>query len=241
MHTGSTYVRHVERHFTGSRMVHDIVIGMSDGLTVPFALAAGLSGAVGSSFVVVVAGLAEMAAGGISMGLGGYLAGRSELDTYRSELEREQREVRDVPEAETAEVRQIFAGYGLEGQSLDAVVQAVTSNPKSWVAFMMREELGLATPDPDQALRSALTIGLSYVVGGLVPLSPYVVGLPIGTALLASVAVTLVALLIFGTFRAHYTGVPLVRGAFQTVLVGGIAAAAAYGLARLVGGLGGSA
>jgi VIT1/CCC1 family predicted Fe2+/Mn2+ transporter len=241
MHTSSSRTRHVERHFTGSRMIHDIVIGMSDGLTVPFALAAGLSGAVGSSFVVVVAGLAEMAAGGISMGLGGYLAGRSELDTYRSELERERGEVRELPDAEIAEVRQIFTTYGLEGQNLDTVVHAVTSNPKTWVAFMMREELGLENPDPRQALRSALTIGLSYVLGGLVPLAPYVVGMPIGTALLASVAVTLLALLIFGAFRAHFTGVPILRGAFQTVLVGGIAAGAAYVLARVVGGLGGAA
>jgi VIT1/CCC1 family predicted Fe2+/Mn2+ transporter len=239
MHISSSRTRqHVERHFTGSRMVHDIVIGMSDGLTVPFALAAGLSGAVGSSFVVVVAGLAEMAAGGISMGLGGYLAGRSELDTYRSELERERAEVRELPDAESDEVRQIFTTYGLTGQNLEAVVHAVTSNPKTWVAFMMREELGLENPDPAQALRSALTIGLSYVIGGLVPLAPYVLGLPIGQALLASVAVTLLALVIFGAFRAHFTGVPIVRGAVQTILVGGIAAAAAYGLARLVGSLG---
>src|SRR5438067_2647010 len=169
----TTISAHVERHFTGSAVVRDVIIGMSDGLTVPFALAAGLSGSIGDAFVVVVAGLAEMTAGGISMGLGGYLAGRSEVDTYRAELERERTEVRDMPQAEVAEVRKIFADYGLQGQSLDAAVNAVTSNATSWVGFMMREELGLERPDPRQALRSALTIGLAYVVGGLVPLAPY--------------------------------------------------------------------
>jgi VIT1/CCC1 family predicted Fe2+/Mn2+ transporter len=235
-----TVQRHVERHFTGSQLIRDIVIGMSDGLTVPFALAAGLSGAVGSSFIVVVAGLAEMTAGGISMGLGGYLAGRSEADTYRAELAREEREVREMPEEEAREVRQIFASYGLSGESLEAAVRAVVSNPRSWVAFMMREELGLEMPDPSQALKSALTIGLSYVVGGLVPLSPYAVGLPLTVALPISVVVTLIALVIFGAFRAHYTGVPIVRGALETMAVGAVAAGAAYGLARLVGMLGGA-
>jgi VIT1/CCC1 family predicted Fe2+/Mn2+ transporter len=230
----ATSSTHVERHFTGSAMVRDIVIGMSDGLTVPFALAAGLSGAVGGGYVVVVAGLAEMVAGGISMGLGGYLAGRSEVDTYLTELDREGAEVRDMPQAEVNEVRQIFAEYGLEGTSLDAAVRAITSNAKTWVAFMMREELGLERPDSQRALRSALTIGLSYVVGGLVPLAPYVLGLPLTSALLTSVVVTLIALLIFGAFRAHFTGVPLIRGSLQTALVGGLAAGAAFGLARIV-------
>jgi vacuolar iron transporter family protein len=235
----ATINAHVERHFTGSALVRDIIIGMSDGLTVPFALAAGLSGTVGDAFVVVVAGLAEMAAGGISMGLGGYLAGRSEADTYRAELERERSEVREMPRAEVAEVRQIFADYGLQGQSLEAAVSAVTSNPKTWVGFMMREELGLERPDPRQALRSAVTIGLSYVAGGLVPLAPYTLGLPLSSALLASVALTLIALLVFGAFRAHFTGVPVVRGSFQTAMVGAIAAGAAFALARLVSNLGG--
>jgi VIT1/CCC1 family predicted Fe2+/Mn2+ transporter len=236
--TSATTMTHVERHFTGSAIVRDIIIGMSDGLTVPFALAAGLSGSIGNAFVVVVAGLAEMAAGGISMGLGGYLAGRSEVDTYRAELERERAEVRDMPQAEVAEVRRIFANYGLQGQSLDTAVAAVTSNPKTWVGFMMREELGLERPDPRQALRSALTIGLSYVAGGLVPLAPYALGLPLTNALIASVVVTLVALVVFGAFRAHFTGVPVVRGSLQTALVGAIAAGAAFGLARLVSSLG---
>lgn len=233
-----TQAAHVERHFTGSGTVRDIVIGMSDGLTVPFALAAGLSGSVGDAFVVVVAGLAEMAAGGISMGLGGYLAGRSEVDTYESELERERREVREMPDAEVAEVRQIFADYGLQGASLDSAVKAVTSNASSWVSFMMREELGLERPDSGKALRSAFTIGLAYIAGGIVPLAPYAFGLSLTTALGVSVGVTLIALVLFGAFRAHFTGQPVARGAAQTALVGAIAAAAAFGLARVVGNFG---
>lgn len=234
----ATISTHVERHFTGSGTVRDVIIGMSDGLTVPFALAAGLSGTIGDAFVVVVAGLAEMVAGGISMGLGGYLAGRSEVDTYRAELERERSEVRDAPQAEVQEVRQIFANYGLQGESLEAAVGAVTSNARSWVGFMMREELGLERPDPRQALRSALTIGLSYVAGGVVPLAPYAFGLSLSSALLASVVVTLLALLVFGAFRAHFTGVPVVRGSVQTALVGAVAAGAAFGLARVVSNFG---
>ena len=234
----ATTSTHVERHFTGSATVRDVVIGMSDGLTVPFALAAGLSGSIGDPFVVVVAGLAEMAAGGISMGLGGYLAGRSEVDSYRAELERERREVRDVPHMEVDEVRRIFSEYGLEGQSLQSAVNAVTSNTTSWVSFMMREELGLERPDPRRALRSAITIGLSYIAGGVVPLAPYALGLDLNTALAASVVVTLAALAVFGAFRAHFTGVPVIRGSLQTVTVGALAAGAAYGLARAVSNLG---
>jgi vacuolar iron transporter family protein len=230
----ATTTTHVERHFTGRGTVRDVIIGMSDGLTVPFALAAGLSGSIGDAFVVVVAGLAEMAAGGISMGLGGYLAGRSEVDTYHAELEREGREVREVPQQEAQEVRGIFADYGLEGDSLEAAVRAVTSNTRTWVNFMMREELGLERPDPRRALQSALTIGLSYVAGGIVPLAPYAFGLSLTTALLVSVVVTIIALLVFGAFRAHFTGMPVVRGSIQTALVGAVAAGAAFGLARLV-------
>lgn len=229
---------HVEQHFTGSAAVRDVVIGMSDGLTVPFALAAGLSGAVASSFVVLVAGIAEMAAGSIAMGLGGYLAARSEADTYRAELQRERREVRELPDRETEEVREIFRGYGLEGDALESAVRGVTAQPEGWVKFMMREELGLEEPDPGRALRSALTIGLSYVAGGLVPLAPYALVLSLETALLTSVALTLVALLVFGAVKARFTGVPPVRGAIQTAVVGGVAAGAAYALARLVSGLG---
>jgi VIT1/CCC1 family predicted Fe2+/Mn2+ transporter len=229
---------HVEAHFTGSATVRDIVIGMSDGLTVPFALAAGLSGAVDSAFLVLVAGIAEMAAGSIAMGLGGYLAAKSESDTYQAELERERREVRDVPEVEAGEVRDIFGGYGLKGLALEEAVGAIRSNPHVWVRFMMREELGLEEPDPKRALRSALTIGLSYVAGGLVPLAPYAVGLSISTALMVSVVVTFLALLAFGAIKGQFTGVPPLKSALQTALVGGVAAGAAYALARLVSGFG---
>ncbi len=225
---------HIETHFTGSAAVRDVVIGMSDGLTVPFALAAGLSGAVDRSLLVLVAGIAEMAAGSIAMGLGGYMAAKSEADTYRSELERECREVHDVPRVEAAEVKEIFAGYGLKGEPLDRAVEAISSNVDGWVRFMMREELGLEEPDPKRAFRSAVTIGLSYVAGGLVPLAPYTLGLPVSSALLVSVAVTLIALLVFGAIKGYFTGVPPLKGALQTALVGGLAAGAAYALARLV-------
>lgn len=229
---------HIETHFTGSATVRDVVIGMSDGLTVPFALAAGLSGAVESSFLVLVAGIAEMAAGSIAMGLGGYLAAKSEADSYWSELERERREVREVPEVEADEVKQIFAGYGLTGPPLDRAVDAVRSNPEGWVRFMMRAELGLEEPDPKRATRSAITIGLSYIAGGFLPLAPYAFGLPVNTALLVSVVVTLIALLVFGAVKSHFTGVPPLKGALQTALVGGLAATVAYALARLVTHLG---
>lgn len=225
---------HIETHFTGSATVRDVVIGMSDGLTVPFALAAGLSGAVDRSLLVLVAGIAEMAAGSIAMGLGGYMAAKSEADTYRSEFERECREVHDVPRVEADEVKEIFVGYGLKGEPLDRAVEAISSNVDGWVRFMMREELGLEEPDPKRALRSAVTIGLSYVAGGLVPLAPYTLGLPVSSALLVSVAVTLIALLVFGAVKGHFTGVPPLKGALQTALVGGLAAGAAYALARLV-------
>jgi VIT1/CCC1 family predicted Fe2+/Mn2+ transporter len=232
------WTSHLEYHFRGGPLVRDIVIGMSDGLTVPFALAAGLSGAVEQSFVVLVAGIAELAAGSIAMGLGGFLAARAEADTYRSELERERREVRDLPEAEAHEVREIFAQYGLQGAALDSAVEAVRSSPEGWVRFMMREELGLEEPDPKRAPRSAVAIGLSYVAGGVIPLAPYALGLALTTAFIWSIVVTVLALLAFGAAKAHYTGVGPLKGALQTVLVGGAAASVAYALARLVSALG---
>lgn len=225
---------HTERHFTGSEIVRDVVIGMSDGLTVPFALAAGLSGAVSSSGLLLVAGLAEVAAGSIAMGLGGFLAARSDVEMYRNELAREQSEVRTVPEREMQEVREIFTGYGLQGEALEQATRAVTSNAGSWVRFMMREELGLEEPHPARALHSALTIGGAYILGGLVPLVPYAFGLPVSRALLISVATTSVALAAFGAVKGYFTGVGLVRSASQTTLVGGLAAGAAHLIARLV-------
>ncbi|MBP2681851.1 MAG: vacuolar iron transporter 1-like [Candidatus Krumholzibacteriota bacterium] len=181
---------HVERHFTAGEVVRDIVIGMSDGLTVPFALAAGLSGAVASSRIVVTAGLAEVAAGSIAMGLGGYLAARSDAEHYASEVAREEHEIEAVPEIEAAEVREIFESYGLDPEESAAVTGALRRRPGSWLNFMMRFELGFDKPDPRRALRSALTIGGAYVAGGLVPLAPYMAVHRADSALLVSVAVT---------------------------------------------------
>ena len=227
---------HYERHFTGSATVRDGVIGMSDGLTVPFAQAAGLSGAVQNHWLVVVAGAAEMAAGSIAMGLGGYLAAQSDADSYRTELERERREIAEVPDIERGEVRAVFAGYGLQGRPLDAAVEAIAADKQVWERFMMREELGLEEPHPGRALRSSVTIGGSYVLGGVIPLGPYLLPLAVSTALLVSAIVTLVALGVFGWAKGAFTGLGPVRSAAQTMLVGGLAAAVAYAIARLISG-----
>jgi VIT1/CCC1 family predicted Fe2+/Mn2+ transporter len=228
---------HVEKHFTSTEVVRDIVIGMSDGLTVPFALAAGLTGVVASSHVIVTAGLAEIAAGSIAMGLGGYLAARGDAEHYASEREREVREVATVPEKERQEVREVFEGYGLTPQESAPVVAALERRPEAWIDFMMRFELGLEEPDPRRALRSALTIAGSYIVGGVIPLVPYLLLPRAQTALLWSVALTLIALAVFGFFKAKASGVSGVQGAVQTVLVGGLAAAAAFLIARLFSGI----
>jgi VIT1/CCC1 family predicted Fe2+/Mn2+ transporter len=225
---------HVEAHFSGSEIVRDVVLGMSDGLTVPFALAAGLSGAVANARVILVAGVAELAAGAIAMGLGGYLAARSEADTWASEKKREREEVRDVPAEEQEEVRKVFRAWGLTGETLEAATQAVCSNHERWVDFMMREELNLMEPDPRRARISAFTIGGSYVAGGAIPLAPYILHVPITTALLLSVTVTLAALAVFGGVKGRLTGRPPVAEAFRTVLVGALASGAAYTLARLI-------
>ena len=226
---------HTEQHFTGGQLVRDIVIGMSDGLTVPFALAAGLSSAVAASRVIVTAGLAEVAAGSIAMGLGGYLAARSDLEHYRTELARERREVIEKPEAETAEVEEILGRFGLTKDEVAPVVAAFRRKHDAWVEFMMRFELGLERPDPAQALRTASTIAASYVVGGLVPLGPYFFIHATNSALGVSILVTLAALVIFGAVKGHYTTGRPFQGAFQTVMIGGIAAAAAFALVRAVG------
>ena len=226
---------HVERHFNASETVRDIVIGMSDGLTVPFALAAGLSGAVAQTNLVVAAGLAEIAAGSIAMGLGGYLAARSDEEHYHAECRREEQEIEEVPQAEVAEVATVFRNYGLAEEHVKAVTDAVCSDRQRWVNFMMNFELGLEEPDPRRAARSALTIALSYIVGGLIPLSPYMLVAQLATALYISVAVTLAALFAFGYIKGHFTGAGPLRSGLQTLLVGGLAAAAAFTLARLFG------
>jgi vacuolar iron transporter family protein len=227
---------HVEQHFEASDTVRDVVIGMSDGLTVPFALAAGLSGTVHTTQIVVIAGLAEIAAGSIAMGLGGYLAARTDRDHYLSEREREMRETLELPEKETEEVADVFRGYGMPEADLAPVVKAICSDRKRWVDFMMRFELGFEEPDPKRARNSAATIAISYVLGGLVPLAPYVLMNDLYRALSLSVGVTLVALFIFGYVKGSMTGISPLRGGVQTVIIGGLASAAAFGLAKAISG-----
>ena len=226
--------RHVERHFTSGDTVRDIVIGMSDGLTVPFALAAGLSGAVESTSIVITAGLAEIAAGSIAMGLGGYLAARSDAEHYHSERRREQAEIREIPAAETREVADVLASYGVSAEAAAPVVRALRERPEAWIDFMMRFELGLEKPDPKRALVSAATIAGAYIAGGLIPLTPYFIVATAARALAVSVACTLLALFMFGYVKGHFTGARPVRSALQTALVGGLAAAAAFGIARAI-------
>jgi VIT1/CCC1 family predicted Fe2+/Mn2+ transporter len=225
---------HIEHHFTASDAVRDVVIGMSDGLTVPFALAAGLSGAATSTGIIVTAGLAEIAAGSIAMGLGGYLAGRSDAEHYASEREREHREVREKPAVEAREVRDIFRDYGLSDAEIAPILRAFQDRPQEWIDFMMRFELGLEKPDPRRALRSAVTIGGAYAVGGLIPLGPYILLREAAVALSVSIAVTLAALAVFGFVKGRFTGARPWKSAFQTTLIGGVAAAAAFAIARAV-------
>ncbi|HWB84576.1 MAG TPA: VIT1/CCC1 transporter family protein [Bryobacteraceae bacterium] len=225
---------HVETHFSASATVRDVVIGMADGLTVPFALAAGLSGTVSNTAIVVVAGLAEIAAGSIAMGLGGYLAARTDMDHYRSEREREERETVEAPDEEAEEVASVFRGYGMSEETIGPVVSAIRADPKRWVDFMMRFELGFEEPEPKRARNSAATIAISYIVGGLVPLSPYILTDDLMRALTISVGVTLVALFFFGFVKGRLTGISAIRGGMQTVIIGGLASAAAFALARWI-------
>jgi VIT1/CCC1 family predicted Fe2+/Mn2+ transporter len=225
---------HIEQHFTAGETVRDIVIGMSDGLTVPFALAAGLSGAVATSNIIVTAGLAEVAAGSIAMGLGGYLAARSDAEHYASERQREEREVVERADDERAEVAAVFQSYGLTEAESAPLVEALAARPAAWVDFMMRFELGLDRPDPRRALTSALTIAGAYIVGGLIPLSPYLALADARTALMWSVVLTLIALFIFGGIKGRFTGTNPLRSAAQTTLIGSLAAAAAFLIARAI-------
>jgi VIT1/CCC1 family predicted Fe2+/Mn2+ transporter len=225
---------HIEKHFTAGATIRDIVIGMSDGLTVPFALAAGLSGAITSSNIILTAGFAEIAAGSIAMGLGGYLAEKSDAEHYASERKREEWEIKEKTEVEMAEVAEVFRSYGLTGAEADPIVKALSARPQAWVDFMMRFELGLEKPDPKRALASALTIAGAYIVGGVIPLSPYMFSSDARSALLFSVMVTLLALLIFGFIKGQFTGVKPFRSAFQTMFIGGLAAAVAFCIARWI-------
>ena len=225
---------HRESHFQASDVVRDIVIGMADGLTVPFALAAGISGAAASASTVITAGVAEIAAGAVAMGLGGYLAVRSECDHYAAELSREEFEIVDKPQAEAQEVAEIFEHYGLKPEHYGAVIEGLRERPIAWRDFMMRFELGLERPEPARAQRSALTIGASYVVGGAIPLAPYLLLHSVVLALPWSAAVTLIALAAFGFVKGHFTGASAVRSALQTLTIGGAAATVAFLLARAV-------
>jgi len=227
---------HTERHFTSSEVVRDIVIGMSDGLTVPFALAAGLTGAINSTGIIVTAGLAEIAAGSIAMGLGGYLAAKSDAEHYAKEREREKREVAEIPHEEMREVAEVFQAYGLTEDETWPIVQALRRQPKNWIDFMMRFELGLEKPDPRRAFVSAFTIAGAYIAGGFIPLTPYIVAHVASVALLFSVVLTLAALLIFGFVKGRFTGMRPVRSALQTALIGSVAAGAAFAIARLISG-----
>ena len=227
---------HIERHFTASDVVRDTVIGMADGLTVPFALAAGLSGAINSTGIIVTAGLAEIAAGSIAMGLGGYMAAKSDAEHYAKEREREKREVAEIPHEEMREVAEVFEAYGLTKDQTQPIVQALKDQPRAWVDFMMRFELGLEKPNPRRALTSALTIASAYVAGGLIPLAPYMFSPSTSTALSYSIVLTLIALLIFGFVKGRFTGTRPVRSALQTAFIGSVAAGAAFAIARMIGG-----
>jgi len=227
---------HSESHFLASETVRDVVIGMSDGLTVPFALAAGLTGAIAASKIIVTAGLAEVAAGAIAMSLGGYLAARTDAEHYRSEYRREMRETYEMPDEERREVREILTGQGLDDHLADTVVQALSRDRNRWVDFMMRFELGLEKPVSGRASISAFTIGLSYIAGGLIPLVPYMLMPNVGPALRASIAVTLVALGVFGGVKGWLTTAKPVSSAIQTMVTGGLAAGAAFLIARAVAG-----
>jgi VIT1/CCC1 family predicted Fe2+/Mn2+ transporter len=224
---------HKESHLKSSDLLRDVVIGMSDGLTVPFALAAGLSGAVDNSSIVVIAGIAEIAAGSIAMGLGGYLAGKTEQEHYDSEVKREYDEVEHLRHKEIEETREFFANIGLSPALQAQATDEIAQDKDRWVDFMMKYELGLEKPDPKRATKSALNIGLSYIAGGIIPLCPYFF-LPSSTeALKYSVIATLVCLFVFGYFKSRITGVPPIWGAVKVMLIGALAAGAAFGVAKL--------
>lgn len=224
---------HPEEHLQSSEVIRDVVIGMSDGLTVPFALAAGLSGAIDSTGIIIIAGLAEIAAGSIAMGLGGYLAGKTETDHYNSELKREYEEVEKLPHREKEEVKDFFANLGLSKELQEQATNEVIKDKEKWVDFMMKYELGLEKPDPKRALKSGLNIGLSYIVGGLVPLSPYFFLDEPTAALKYSAVITLLCLFIFGWLKSKFTGVNPWEGALRVTIIGALAAGAAFFVARL--------
>ncbi len=224
---------HEEKHFTQNPVVRDLVIGVADGLTVPFALAAGLSGAVVANPLIVTAGLAAIAAGCIARGLGGYLAARSEADHYAAERRREEEETVEYEDRERWEVAAILHRYGVRGDALRLAVDSICADKRRWVDFMMRFELDLKEPEPQRAAKSAIAIGGAYVVGGLIPLSPYMIFETTGPALALSSLLTGCALF---WLKSRATGLPPAPGALQTLAVGGAAAVVAYVVAKAVGG-----
>jgi VIT1/CCC1 family predicted Fe2+/Mn2+ transporter len=235
-HLHHDHHHHVEHHLTSSETLTDIVIGMSDGLTVPFALAAGLSGAVKDVHLIVIAGIAEIAAGSIAMGLGGYLAGKTEQDHYASELRREYDEIERLPHVEREEVRVFFEGLGLSPAVQQQAVEELVKDKDRWADFMMKHELGLEKPDPKRARKSAFNIGTSYIVGGLIPLSPYFFVDDGISGLKISAIVTLICLFIFGYFKSRLTGMNPWTGAIRVAIIGAIAAGCAFGIAKLIEG-----
>ncbi len=227
---------HHEHHVTSSAALRDFVIGMADGLTVPFALAAGLAGAVDSTGLIVTAGVAEIAAGAIAMGLGGYMGARTESEHYESEHKRELREVELVPHVEEKEVADILRDFGVPEAQLGIVVDGIKQNPQKWVDFMMRFELGLEKPDPRRLFQSPVIIGGAYITGGMVPLMPYIYYPLVSEALPVSVVVSMIALFAFGMFKGYFTGQKMLKSGMQTTLIGSVAAAAAFWIATMVGG-----
>jgi len=225
---------HQEAHFQQSAVIRDVVIGMADGLTVPFALAAGLTGAVHLNSIIITAGIAEICAGSIAMGLGGYLAGQTEIEHYDSELKREYREIKEFYETEKREVREVFADYGLSEKAQHLIADELAQNEDKWVDFMMRFELGLEKPDAKRARNSALNIGIAYVVGGIIPLSAYFFTETPNEGLIYSTIITIFCLFIFGYFKSKFTGQNPLSGAVKTTMIGVVAAAVAFGIANLI-------
>ncbi len=227
-------MEHKEKHLKSSAFITDIVIGMSDGLTVPFALAAGLSSAVSNNNIIITAGIAEIVAGSIAMGLGGFLAGKTELEHYESELKKEYQEVEHIPEKELEEIKEVFAEYGLSKSSQDLIANELSRDKHKWVDFMMKFELGLERPDPKRAKNSALTIGISYAVGGLIPLSGYLFSDSPQNGLFISAIITVLCLFTFGFLKSKVTGQPMLKGALKVTGIGVIAAASAFFIAKLI-------
>ena len=235
-HTHDHSHTHEEKHFKGSEVVRDIVIGMSDGLTVPFALTAGLSGAVHDNAIVITAGIAEIIAGSIAMGLGGYLAGKTEYDHYLAEEKREYAEVELVPEKEKEEIEEILSEYGISEKVKKEFVDELAKDKDKWVEFMMKFELGLEKPELNRARNSAMTIAAAYVLGGFIPLASYFFTATPQTGLYYSVGVTIVALALFGFFKNRAIGQNPWRGAMKVTLIGILAAGSAFAIAKLVSG-----